>query len=282
MDTTSALLEAAQELAAKANTNVLLLVSDRRDLIEDATKRIPLPFLVATSKPELRKDFRDRARALIPLSDSPHGSFGILGALKEMLLAAVLDGSITAADRVLVLASNVDHLDLIIAFDVARDLELTHLRGELEGRVAIPVIERVMNIANDLAREGREGKPVGTVFVVGDTERVLAHSRQAVINPFKGYPETERSILDESLLETVKEFAQVDGAFLVRADGVLEAAGRYLDIDQNIELTSGLGGRHLAAASISRRTRAIAVVVSSNGSIRVFKDGREIVIVGKL
>ena len=65
--------------------------------------------------------------------------------------------------------------------------------------------------------------------------------------------------------------------FIVREDGVVISAGRYLnfDEDQELDLPLGLGARHMAAAGISRDTQAIAIVVSqTSGSVRVFRHGK--------
>jgi DNA integrity scanning protein DisA with diadenylate cyclase activity len=110
----------------------------------------------------------------------------------------------------------------------------------------------------------------------------MRHSRPAVLNPFEGHPEKDRNILDDSLWETAKEFAQIDGAFVIRGDGVVLAAGRYVDTEGNLQVQPGLGGRHLAAASITRVSHSVAVVVSSSGTIRVFKAGRVVMVVGRL
>jgi len=134
----------------------------------------------------------------------------------------------------------------------------------------------VLNLAIELATQGREGKAVGTIFVIGDDERVLQLSRQLVINPFKGYSEQELSIHDAQLRETIKEFSVIDGAFVIRGDGVLVTAGRHLNAAlEGGDLPQGLGSRHVAAAGITSLTDAIAIVISeSTGSVRIFKEGR--------
>ena len=139
------------------------------------------------------------------------------------------------------------------------------------------VIERVVDIASELGSEGREGRPVGAMFVVGDTDHVLPLTRQLVLNPFKGYPPDERNILDYSLEETVKELATLDGAFILRGDGVMETCGAYIRTtgQPEYELPRGLGARHHAAAAITAVTDCIAVTVSeSTGSITIFRGGR--------
>jgi DNA integrity scanning protein DisA with diadenylate cyclase activity len=114
------------------------------------------------------------------------------------------------------------------------------------------------------------------IHVVGDTDRVLSFSKQLIMNPLKGYPEEERNILDPSLDETVKELSALDGAFIIRGDGVIETAGAYLRITSgaDLNLPAGLGARHQAAAGISAVTRAIAVTVSqSTGIVSIFRNG---------
>ena len=142
------------------------------------------------------------------------------------------------------------------------------------------VFARVIKIAGELAEEGREGKPVGTIFVLGDTENVLKNCQQMVVNPFKGYREDERNILDPSLEETVKEFAKIDGAFIVRGDGVIVTAGVYIGTEgRNGILPPGLGARHAAALSITAATEAISVVLSeSTRRVSVFKSGERFMV----
>ncbi len=141
------------------------------------------------------------------------------------------------------------------------------------------VLERAIEIAVDLAEQGREGSPVGLVMVLGDTENVKRMTQQLTINPFRGYAETERSLLDPALEETVKEFAAIDGAFLVSGTGVIESAGAYLSppAEVRVDLVSGLGTRHRVSAAMSKATEAVIIVLSqSTGRVTVYRQGREI------
>ena len=169
-----------------------------------------------------------------------------------------------------------------MVIDLSRELPtfLPEYPVDLLGDVAPEVLERALQIATTIAREGREGKPIGTTLIVGDYDRVRTMSRQLVINPFKGYGDDERRILDPSLEETLKEFATIDGAFLIRGDGVVEAAGTYLRPDAvHGDLPSGLGARHAAAAGITAATDALAVVVSqSTGRVSLFKAGKPVLV----
>ena len=132
-----------------------------------------------------------------------------------------------------------------------------------------------MDLAVEIGREGREGKPVGTLFVVGNHRKVLSMSHEQVFDPFRGYNRKERTLRDPRVRESLKELAQIDGAFIISADGVVEAAGRQLDApEEGLTLSKGLGSRHWAAAAVSKVTKAVAIAVSeSTGTVRIFQSG---------
>ena len=139
---------------------------------------------------------------------------------------------------------------------------------------SIEVLQSVTELAIEIAREGREGRRVGTLFTVGAEEAVLRHSRCLILDPLAGHPSSARRLDDPSLRETVKELAPLDGGFVVSGDGIVLSACRYFESrlperDQPL----GLGTRHLAAASISVATGAIAVVVSESSVVRVYAGG---------
>lgn len=136
------------------------------------------------------------------------------------------------------------------------------------------VLEQVITLAVELAREGREGRKVGTLFTVSDAEEVLKRSKCLILDPLLGHPPEVKRIDDPNMRETIKELAQLDGAFVVANDGVVVSACRYLNASSDgIRLPLGLGARHMAAASISKETRAVAVVVSESSMVRVFDHG---------
>ena len=136
------------------------------------------------------------------------------------------------------------------------------------------VLESLIELAVEIAREGREGRRIGTLFTLGDEEAVLSKSRSLILNPLEGHPENLRDIRDPNLRGTVKELAQLDGAFVVSATGVVIAACRYLDAAASpIEIPLGLDSRHIAAAHISAATRAIGIVVSESAVVRLFCHG---------
>lgn len=134
----------------------------------------------------------------------------------------------------------------------------------------------VLRIAIEISLEGREGHAIGTAFIIGDAANVMARSRQLVLNPFEGHSRDKRNLTDPDIKDNIKEFAQLDGIFVVSGDGVVEAAGRYITMDTGkVKLPGGLGTRHSSVAAITLATGALGVVVSqSGGVIRIFKDGK--------
>lgn len=136
------------------------------------------------------------------------------------------------------------------------------------------VFEPLLELAVEIAREGREGRRIGTLFTLGDEAAVLGKSRPLILDPLAGHARELRHVGDANLRGTIKELAQLDGAFVVSGDGVFEAACRYLDASAaDIDVPMGLGSRHVAGASITRMTRAVAIVVSEASIVRVFCTG---------
>ena len=136
-------------------------------------------------------------------------------------------------------------------------------------------LEPVIELAVEIAREGREGRRIGTLFTFGDAGAVLEHSRPLILDPLAGHSDEARSIRDQNLRGTIKELAQLDGAFVVSDEGIVISACRYLDaVASDVALPYGMGSRHLAGGSISQATNAIAIVVSESSMVRVFDDGK--------
>jgi hypothetical protein len=137
------------------------------------------------------------------------------------------------------------------------------------------VLRSTLELALEIAREGREGRRIGTLFTVGHADAVLASSRALILDPLAGHAPARTHITDPDLRGTVKELAQLDGAFVIAQSGAVVAACRYLDASaEQVELPLGLGSRHLVAASMSQRLDIVAIVVSESGVVRVFYRGR--------
>jgi diadenylate cyclase len=136
------------------------------------------------------------------------------------------------------------------------------------------VIQSTIELAIEIAREGREGRRIGTLFTLGSPKAVLQHSRSLILDPLARHPESLRRVSDPDFRGTVKELAQLDGAFVISESGVFVAACRYLDARAlRLRVPHGLGVRHMAAAAISKKTKAAGIVVSQTATVRVFKTG---------
>jgi diadenylate cyclase len=268
----------AREVGAKViflHADVVEAGSDLSALIQDVGFRV-----ILVSR---RQGFRapEEWNELCAVVRLPDIAMTRTGQIKVAILLAAAERLIQAGDRILCL-TGVDQsetIDTIMVFDMGTEIELfsASTADPLPSDVTPTVFERILTLAGELGVEGREGRPVGTLFVIGDSDQVLAQSHQLVINPFHGYPENERNVLDHRLEETIKEFSAIDGAFVIRGDGVILAAGRYLAPRSKLDekLPQGLGTRHQAAASITAMTQAIALCISqSTGTVSIFKDGR--------
>lgn len=143
-----------------------------------------------------------------------------------------------------------------------------------ERRCNSEVLETVIEIAVGIVRQSVDQmRRMGALFVVGDEEEVLNKSRPLILDPIANYPKAVKDIRDANIQGTMKELAKLDGAFVISSDGYVLSAARHIE-SRNIDIPMGFGSRHMAAASISKETDAVAVVVSESDSVvRVFDDG---------
>ena len=200
--------------------------------------------------------------------------------LTQALLEAVGEEFVDAGSTVVAVYSSfdpgvIDSLSLIRLDEHLGRLTVRDLR-QIDTKVPLETLKLVVDLAVEIGREGREGKPVGTLLVVGDHRKTLEHCKPMGFDPVKGYTAAERSLSDVKVREGVKEVAQMDGAFVVSSGGTVMASAQHLapPPSTDITLSKGLGARHWAAAQVSRATDAIAVAVSSSsGTVRVFQDG---------
>lgn len=193
-----------------------------------------------------------------------------VGALRQDDLAVYLSGKPGSGF--------LDSLRLVAVGDELNLQAPGGLFGDSSAPADLTVFNRVLRLAMELAAEGREGKPVGTIFVVGGEEEVRHHTTQMIANPFTGYDPTDRNILDPGMEETLKEYAKIDGAFIIAADGTIESAGTFLSARPTAgEMRSGLGARHAAAQGITAVSPAVAVVISeSTRKVTVFRAGKAV------
>lgn len=204
---------------------------------------------------------------------------GRLSQMRAAFLVGLTRGIFKINDKICCVGGlpSSDQFDTLVVIDMKIEFQalLAERENFMPGDVSPEVLERVLGVAMELSIEGREGRPVGTLFVLGDAKKVETMIKPLVLNPFFGYKEEDRNILSPFMDETVKEFSSLDGAFIIRGDGVLVSAGSLIHTPEfEQELPSGLGARHAAAAAISLACDCLAIVVSSSsGQVTVFRSG---------
>ena len=203
----------------------------------------------------------------------------LLERLQHAILEAAADEFIKINDEIVALyggfqQGRLDSLSHLKLDERMRRLSSRDLQN-LESSVPLKTIKSVVDLAVEIGVEGREGKPVGALFVIGDTKNVLKHASASGLDPFRGYKRADRNLLDARIREDAKEISQLDGAFVIGGDGTIERSRQMLEVlHEDLNMSKGLGARHWAAAAITRRTKAIAVVVSqSTGTVRLYQNG---------
>ncbi|NND96571.1 MAG: hypothetical protein HKN47_04485 [Pirellulaceae bacterium] len=277
----AAMLRAAISLLQSLGADALLVLldgsTDWKRISEMATvAELDKPLIVAVDSSD---DLDGAAEAgLKPLALNKEKA-PLLERLQHALLEAAADELIKINGEVVALYSgfqsgrldSVSHLKLDERMRrlTTRDLQM------LESSVPLKTIKAVVDLAVQIGLEGREGKAVGTLFVIGDTRKVMDHASSAGLDPVRGYNRKERNLLDAKVQEDAKEIAQLDGAFVITSDGIIERSRQMLEVlHEDLNMSKGLGSRHWAAAAITRRTKAIAVVVSqSTGTVRLYQNG---------
>ncbi len=270
------LLRAALGVAGGRAAQRLLYISDLPMPAELRAGKVrrKIVYVVSTA---LQRDAIDRAGEDVVMV--PPYDMGRQDKFKLALIAAAARGYVEPGDRVVgVVGRRPDAFpDTMLVLEVEEGAMEPTLFGEIGGgQVAPAVFDAVIELAVQLGVEGWEGHALGTMFVLGDVDRVMASSRQLALNPFQGYSDEERNLIDPEVREALRNFATLEGAFVVREDGVVLAAGRYLQAapDTDVRLPLGLGARHMAGAMVSAATDAVVVVVSqSTGKVRVYRRG---------
>ena len=227
-----------------------------------------------------------RDQKQIPVSDPskdvvvamPDAALNRLGQLNLALFLAALNGHLEPEERVLGLSgvTGSQRLDTLVIANPMRDYPwLLHHKSEM---AVTRHLARLLEIALHFAREGREGSPIGAIFVLGDGSKLSPHLRQLILNPLKGHAQAARSIHNPDFLETLRELTAMDGALVVNRRGFVDSAGTYLNASVGEGLLSpGLGARHAAALAVTAVTDATAVVISaSSGTVSVFDRGGKV------
>ncbi|MCX6357829.1 MAG: diadenylate cyclase [Candidatus Aureabacteria bacterium] len=282
---TAALVRSAITIAKKVGAKALFVFGDvpiKFDMLRGKERNFKI--VLVSANPETVVAGNHIFGNALQLPGTPLSRFG---QITVSVIMAVSGKVIKPKDRIVFLTGGQgqEALDAIAVIDVGQEFSLLASPEMLDftNDVDHTVFDQVIRIAIGIANEGREGHPVGTTLVLGDTREVLKHVEQMIINPFKGHSEESRQILNPGVQETIKELAQIDGAFIIRENGVVETAGVYISAQMvPAALPQGLGARHYSAAAITAATNAIAITVSqSTGDIYIFKGGQVLTCIEK-
>ena len=211
--------------------------------------------------------------------------------IPNLLSVALKTDSISPGDFVLAAIGQrvyPDKGNLISLGEAERELEELSIKDllKLTDGIRPAVLDTVMELARRIGLIARRKKRIGTIFTLGDSKEVLKRSKQLIPNPFQGHEESERRITNSRTHDSIIELAKLDGAFVIRGDGLIQTAGTFLGSEsgeggeislerKELELPEGLGTRHVASATITACTDSTAVVVSeTDGNIRVFSGGK--------
>jgi DNA integrity scanning protein DisA with diadenylate cyclase activity len=270
-------LRSALSLASRGDVDHFLYISDTPISPSDLRGRQCRRKLVyaVTDEKIAETLVKKKEKALV----IPAYDYSRVERVKVALVSALSQGAFKEGDLVLCMTGKVGkNPDTLMQMRIG---------GSLDDKVAIEgvklgeefnsqVVDALIQLALQIGQEGFEGHPIGTIITIGDHTAVLEKSQQLTINPFQGLSEAERNVLDPKIREAIKNFSVLDGAFVIREDGVVLAAGRYLTatMDEQVKIPLGLGTRHAAAAGITASTNCIALAVSqSSGAVRLFKGG---------
>lgn len=234
--------------------------------------------LLLTRRPDDERRVKELGVAKEKVLQVPQVELDRMGQVKLAALVAISRRLIDFEDTVVFLTGPYRGLiDSLVVLHIGSEYELLHATEQptISEHIKRTVFQRSLDLALHLGAHGREGRRIGAMLVVGDINEVLAKSEQMILNPFKGYPEKSRNILDQRMTETIREYAQLDGAILIRGNGVIESAGTRVLASSRHPVESGLGARHAAAAGITDSTKSIALTVSStDGTVRIWRAGK--------
>src|SRR5688500_3721834 len=152
------LLLAARTLADESNISAVILVSDIAYDFKDVQERLaPQRLIVSSHLPDVQQAAQEDGVPLVPLLHEPQTR---QVQVSQAVLEAIADDLLQTGERVAVLYSgferdNIDTLSVIslsehLAKLTSRDLQ------RLETQVPLPTLRRVVDLAVEIGRDGRE------------------------------------------------------------------------------------------------------------------------------
>ncbi len=251
----------------------ILLVSDNERIVEKFQSFECIDKIIFTvTKEKLEKKLLESKSKIVKL---PMYFTSFKKTVQLALETAFNKNLLEARDNVLVISNKFsEHIDTMNLYDLS-NFKVTGFYDvlTLSGKIKPDVIKATMSLAIEMGKKGSEGKPIGAIFVLGDSKNVMQKSTAITFNPF----ESRRVNVKDSIIKSmIKNFSQLDGAFVLNKNGRVVAAHRYLKADpSSIDIPQGLGARHISAAAMTTKTESLAIVLSeSDNLVRVFNNGK--------
>jgi hypothetical protein len=178
----TAITTAANALAKMVNATHVFVISDMP--CNEVPFDVPTTFITTSTlangvNDELRDFLREggtrtfNASIVAPVLND-------FSLVKDVATAAYIDDIVDGGFVLGVLC--LSQLSSIVVFDV-KQLATVKTIDKTGERVDPTALKAVLRLALELGREGREGKKVGTAFIIGDTNEVLKRSHQLILNP---------------------------------------------------------------------------------------------------
>src|SRR4030065_839857 len=159
--------------------------------LSEEIKKITSVIIVSREKEELPEDIQNVAKKL----NIPNVNLTRLGKIKIAVAKGIVLGLFKKGDKIVALSGvpKFGYPDSIFVIDVGKEFEIltSDFISDVLEDIQPEVFNAVLNLACELAAQGREYRQVGKIFVLGDDEKVMQLSQQMIINPFLGYPEEQ-------------------------------------------------------------------------------------------
>jgi DNA integrity scanning protein DisA with diadenylate cyclase activity len=270
------IVKTAGKIAKKLEADAMLILTETGESYE-FLGGVNMPVIVATANDEVFNMLQSKKKEGLHPVKLMTRERTRTAQIEDAIVASIQEGTIDDDDLIIIVSSTLSkEADSLFVYRVDKEkLGFTIYDMIKKSDVKEGVFETLVNTALAIGKEGREGRPIGTAFLICDSDYVLENSTQLILNPFEGHKAPDRNITNPEMSETIKELAQLEGIFVVSSDGLIRAAGRYINIDtNNVDIPRGLGTRHAAVAAMTLASNAIGVSVSQSGGIvRIFKNG---------
>jgi DNA integrity scanning protein DisA with diadenylate cyclase activity len=275
------IFNALDTLLVKDRWDKLVLLTPVENWYPLLAHRISIPIIVVCDKDDAQVSIQSQLRKkdfVIPLPCEVNNAEDLFNLA---IALAITEGVFSHGDHVIFLGATLNKNAHFILLSQISESSLSELyRVITDPEMPNPdVVKAVLTLALELGRLRKQ--PAGALYVIGDTNQVLKYSTQLFMNPFEGQPVEKRNIKNRWMNDTLKEYARLDGAVIIDNEGVVHAAGVYINADtRNVDILIE-GTRHATAAAITHLTDAIAITVSEKtGMIMLFKSGPLLLKVG--